>query len=91
MRTGAQLFPSRSGPQRTAALAQAVYKDMEASGGRSIMGSISYLVTEEAIITIQFSQQGMAALPLNVRRGQSSFVRRLVNTRNDPAKACIRA
>ena len=42
-------------------------------------------------MTIQFSQQGMAALPLNVRRGQSSFVRRLVNARNDPAKARVRA
>ena len=42
-------------------------------------------------MTIQFSQQGMAALPLNVHRGQSSFVRRLVNAQNDPAKARIRA
>lgn len=41
-------------------------------------------------MTIQFSQQGMAALPLNVRTGESTLVRRLINTRNDPAKARIR-
>ena len=42
-------------------------------------------------MTIQFSQQGMAALPLHVRICQSSFVRRLVNARNDPAKTRVRA
>jgi hypothetical protein len=47
--------------------------------------------SNEALMTIQFSQQGMAALPLNARRGPSSFVRRLVNARNDPAKTRIRA
>ena len=42
-------------------------------------------------MTIQFSQQQGMALPLNVRGCQSSFVRRLVNARNDPAKARVRA
>jgi hypothetical protein len=40
-------------------------------------------------MTVQFSQQGMAALPLNVRTGTSGFVRRLVNAHNDPAKARV--
>jgi hypothetical protein len=40
-------------------------------------------------MTLHFSQQGMAALPLNVRTGTSGLVRRLVNARNDPAKARI--
>jgi hypothetical protein len=42
-----------------------------------------------AIALIQFSEQGMAALPLNRRTGTSGLVRRLVNARNDPAKARI--
>ena len=41
-------------------------------------------------MTLHFSQQGMA-LPLNVRTGTSGLVRRLVNARNDPAKARILA
>jgi len=40
-------------------------------------------------MTLHFSQQSMAGLPLNVRTGTSSLVRRLVNARNDPAKARI--
>jgi hypothetical protein len=40
-------------------------------------------------MTLQFSQQRMASLPLNVRIGTSGLVRRLVNARKDPAKARI--
>jgi len=40
-------------------------------------------------MTLQFSQQRMAALPLNMRTGTSGLVRRLVNARNDPAKARV--
>jgi len=38
-------------------------------------------------MTIQFSQQGMSALPLNVPPGRSNLVLRLISARNDPAKA----
>jgi hypothetical protein len=37
-------------------------------------------------MTVQFSRQGMAAIPLTVPATQSSFVRRLLQTHNDPAK-----
>jgi hypothetical protein len=40
-------------------------------------------------MTLHVSQQGMGGLPLNARRGTSGLVRRLVNARNDPAKARI--
>ncbi len=40
-------------------------------------------------MTLQFSQQRVAALPLNMRTGTSGLVRRLVHARNDPAKARI--
>ena len=40
-------------------------------------------------MTFHFSQQGVAVLPLNGRTCTSGLVRRLVNARNDPAKARI--
>jgi hypothetical protein len=42
-------------------------------------------------MTYQFSQQGMAALPASFGRPQSSLVRRLIEARNDPVKARVRA
>jgi hypothetical protein len=37
-------------------------------------------------MTLQFSRQGMAAMPLPVQVPQSSFVRRLLHAHDDPAK-----
>jgi hypothetical protein len=42
-------------------------------------------------VSIQFSRQGMAALPANFPAAESSFVRRLVEAKDDPAKKRIRA
>jgi hypothetical protein len=42
-------------------------------------------------MSIQFSRQGMAAAPLAAPLPQSSFVRRLLAARDDPAKARILA
>jgi hypothetical protein len=42
-------------------------------------------------MSIQFSRQGMAALPASFPAAQSSFVRRLVAAKDDPAKKRIRA
>ena len=42
-------------------------------------------------MTLQFSRQGMAAMPLAVPAPQSSFVRRLLQAQNDPAKQRVLA
>ena len=41
--------------------------------------------------SIQFSRQGMAALPASFPGAQSSFVRRLVEAKDDPVKKRVRA
>jgi hypothetical protein len=40
-------------------------------------------------MSYHFSRQGMAALPASFRRPKSSFVRRLVAAKDDPAKARV--
>ena len=42
-------------------------------------------------MSIQFSRQGMAALPVSFARPRSSFVRRLLRARDDAAKQRVRA
>jgi uncharacterized protein YjiS (DUF1127 family) len=42
-------------------------------------------------MTIQFSRQGMAAVPTTAPVAQSSFVRRLLQARDDAAKRRVRA
>ena len=42
-------------------------------------------------MTIQFSQQGMAAIPTTAPVTKSSFVHRLLQTRDDAAKRRVRA
>src|SRR5262249_39114735 len=44
----------------------------------------------EAIMTVQFSRQAMAALSGNLAKTGSGLVRRLVRARNDPGKERIR-
>jgi hypothetical protein len=43
------------------------------------------------VMTVQFSRQGMAAMPLASQIPQSSFVRRLLQANNDPAKQRVLA
>jgi hypothetical protein len=43
------------------------------------------------IMTVQFCRQGMAAIPLTSQIPHSSFVRRLLQATNDPAKQRILA
>ena len=40
-------------------------------------------------MSYHFSQQGMAALPASFQRPKSSFVRRLIAAKDDPAKARV--
>ena len=42
-------------------------------------------------MTVQFSRQGMAAVPTSAPAPQSSFVRRLLQARDDAAKRLVRA
>jgi len=42
-------------------------------------------------MTIQFSRQGMAAVPTTALVAHSSFVRRLLQARDDAAKRRVRA
>ena len=42
-------------------------------------------------MTVQFSRQGMAAMPLAVPLAQSSFVRRLLQARDDAVKRRVLA
>ena len=42
-------------------------------------------------MTIQFSRQGMAAIPTTAPVAKSSFVRRLLKARDDAAKRRVRA
>jgi hypothetical protein len=42
-------------------------------------------------MSVQFSRHGMAAVPLAASVPKSSFVRQLLNTRDDPAKARVLA
>jgi hypothetical protein len=42
-------------------------------------------------MSVQFSRQGMAAVPVAATPPESSFVRRLLETREDPAKARVLA
>ena len=41
-------------------------------------------------MSVQFSRQGMAALPANFARPRSSFVRRLLRAREDAVKQRVR-
>jgi hypothetical protein len=43
------------------------------------------------ILTIQFSRQGMAAIPMTAPAAKSSFVRRLLQAHDDTAKRRVRA
>jgi hypothetical protein len=42
-------------------------------------------------MSVQFSRQGMAALPANFPAAESPLVRRLVEAKDDPVKKRIRA
>jgi hypothetical protein len=42
-------------------------------------------------MSVQFSRQGMAAVPLAAPAPKSSFVRRLLEARDDPAKTRVLA
>jgi uncharacterized protein YjiS (DUF1127 family) len=43
------------------------------------------------VMTVQFSRQGMAAMPMPVPVAQSTFVRRLLRAHDDPVKQRVRA
>jgi len=56
-----------------------------------LIGSCTNQQPKVMIMTIQFSRQGMAAIPTTAPVGKASFARRLLQARDDAAKRRVHA